>query len=124
MGRPATKTDLVNAAAANWEKLNALIASLTEEELSIPFDFTGDVKKKEAHWKRDKNLRDILIHLYEWHMLLINWIQANKSGESKPFIPEPYNWKTYGDMNVAFWEKHQDTIQPLRLGYEEDKGAY
>ncbi len=109
MGRPATKTDLVHAAAANWEKLNALIASLTEEELSVPFDFTGDVKKKEAHWKRDKNLRDILIHLYEWHMLLINWIQANKSGESKPFIPEPYNWKTYGDMNVAFWEKHQDT---------------
>jgi hypothetical protein len=27
----------------------------------------------------------------------------------KPFLPEPYDWKTYGDMNVKFWEKHQTT---------------
>ena len=26
-----------------------------------------------------------------------------------PFLPAPYNWKTYGQMNVAFWEKHQLT---------------
>ena len=25
------------------------------------------------------------------------------------FLPEPYNWKTYGAMNVGFWEKHQST---------------
>ena len=24
-------------------------------------------------------------------------------------MPEPYNWKTYGDMNVEFWKKHQNT---------------
>lgn len=109
MGRPTTKTDLLNAAAANWEKMNAMISSLTEMELSTPFNFTDDVKKKEAHWRRDKNLKDILIHLYEWHMLLIDWIRANRSGIGKTFIPEPYNWKTYGDMNLAFWEKHRET---------------
>lgn len=78
-------------------------------EKTIPFDFTEDEKKKEAHWKRDKNLRDVLIHLYEWHQLLLNWVDANENGEDKPFIPEPYNWKTYGDMNVEFWKKHQNT---------------
>jgi hypothetical protein len=26
-----------------------------------------------------------------------------------PFLPEPYNWKNYGDMNVALWKKHQST---------------
>jgi hypothetical protein len=30
-------------------------------------------------------------------------------GNHKPFLPEPYDWKTYGDMNVKFWEKHQTT---------------
>lgn len=30
-------------------------------------------------------------------------------GGEKPFLPEPYNWKTYGDMNVEFWKKHQNT---------------
>ncbi len=109
MGRPTTKTDLLNAATAGYEKMNALIASLTEKELATPFDFSKDEKKKEAHWRRDRNLRDILIHLYEWHQLLLNWVQSNQNGDSKPFIPEPYNWKTYGDMNIKFWEKHQDT---------------
>lgn len=109
MGRPATKADLITAATANYEEMNSLIAGLTEKELSTPFDFSHDEKKKEAHWKRDKNLRDILIHLYEWHQLLLHWIESNESGISKPFIPAPYNWKTYGDMNVEFWEKHQNT---------------
>jgi len=70
---------------------------------------TIDEKKKEAHWKRDKNPRDLLIHLYEWHQLLLDWVSSNQRGEDKPFIPEPYNWRTYGEMNVCFWKKHQNT---------------
>ncbi len=109
MGRPTTKTALLTAATANYEKLNALVSGLTEQELRTPFDFSGDEKKKEAHWKRDQNLRDIFIHLYEWHQLLINWVRANQNGDPKPFLPAPYNWRTYGQMNQAFWEKHQAT---------------
>ena len=109
MGRPTTKTDLLMAASSNYDKMNALIASLTEKELSTPFDFAQDEKKKEAHWKRDKNLRDILIHLYEWHQLLLEWVSSNQNGENRTFIPAPYNWKTYGNMNVEFWKKHQKT---------------
>lgn len=109
MGRATTKSDMITAANSNFEKLNMLISGLTEKELSTPFDFTADIKKKEAHWGRDKNLRDVLIHLYEWHQLLLNWVMSNKNGEDKPFIPQPYNWKSYGIMNVEFWKKHQDT---------------
>lgn len=107
MGRPASKSDLLSAAADNYEQLKAIISSLSEKELLILFAF--DEKKKEAHWKRDKNLRDVLIHLYEWHQLLLDWVSSNQKGENKPFIPEPYNWRTYGEMNVCFWEKHQNT---------------
>lgn len=109
MGRPATKSDLISAAGEKYEKLNALIATLTVEELSTPFDFSGDEKKKEAHWERDKNLKDVLIHLYEWHQLVLNWVRVNKEGDPQPFIPRPYNWKTYGKLNMEFWKKHQDT---------------
>ncbi|MBO5458903.1 MAG: ClbS/DfsB family four-helix bundle protein [Lachnospira sp.] len=124
MGRPATKTDLISAANDKYAEMNMLISSLTEKELSTPFDFSGDDKKKEAHWRRDKNLRDILIHLYEWHRLLLNWVGANQKGESRPFIPMPYNWKTYGKMNVEFWRKHQDTTledakELLKKSHEE-----
>lgn len=107
MGRPTTKSDLISAATANYAEMTELISSLTEKELSTPFAF--DEKKKEAHWKRDKNLRDVLVHLYEWHRLLLDWVSANENGENKPFLPRPYNWKTYGKLNERFWEKHQDT---------------
>ncbi len=109
MGRPTTTADLLTAAAENYEKLNALIAGMTEKELSTPFDFSDSASKKEAHWKRDKNLRDILVHLYEWHQLLLNWVEANQNGDHKPFLPRPYNWKTYGKLNEEFWRKHQNT---------------
>lgn len=108
MGRPTTKEDLLSAAASGYEELNGFISTMTEKELSTPFSFDVN-KKKEAHWKRDKNLRDVLIHLYEWHQLLLEWVRANQNGEDKPFLPSPYNWKNYGKLNELFWTKHQST---------------
>ena len=49
-----------------------------------------------------------IIILYEWHKLLLEWIEKNKKGERKPFLMEGYNWKTYGDMNVVFWQRNQE----------------
>lgn len=115
MGRATTKPDLIKAADSQFEKLWKLIDSMTIEKQTEAFHFGDLYADKEAHWSRDKNLRDVFIHLYEWHQLLLNWIRSNLKGESKPFIPLPYNWKTYGQMNVAFWEKHQST------SYEDSK---
>ncbi len=109
MARATTKTELITASQSNFEKLNTLMDLMSEKELQTPFNFSKDDKKKEAHWKRDQNLRDVLIHLYEWHQLLLEWVSSNTKGEEKPFIPQPYNWRTYGEMNIAFWEKHQNT---------------
>lgn len=111
MARAATKSDLMEEAKEQFAKLWELMDSVPEERQNAVFNFNDDFikKQKEAHWGRDKNLRDVLVHLYEWHQLLINWITANQNGEARPFLPAPYNWKTYGQMNVVFWEKHQST---------------
>ena len=111
MSRATTKQDLVEATTTKFGKLCNMIDSMTVEEQSAPFRFSEDFlqKQKEAHWWRDKNLRDVLVHLYEWHQLLLNWVKSNQAEIAKPFIPEPYNWKTYQQMNVGFWDKHQDT---------------
>lgn len=109
MSRPMTKQDLLTASADAYAKLISIISNLSDKELNTPFDFESDLSKKEAHWKRDKNLKDILIHLYEWHQLNLKWVNANLNGENKPFLPEPYNWKSYGKMNVGFWNKHRCT---------------
>ena len=65
MPRPTNKTELLNASKENYGKLLQMIDAMTEKELNTPFDFSGDAGKKEAHWSRDKNVRDVLIHLYE-----------------------------------------------------------
>ena len=109
MARPTSKNELITASARGYGKLMEFAASMTEGELAAPFDFSADKGGKEAHWSRDKNLRDVLAHLHEWHRLLLDWVGANEVGEKRPFLPEPYTWRTYGDMNVALWRKHQDT---------------
>lgn len=109
MPRPKSKSELIEASNTELEKLWGLIDSLPEEGQIANFDFGDISNKKEAHWTRDKNIRDILIHLYEWHQLLLKWANDNQQNIASPFIPEPYNWKTYGDMNVEFWKQHQNT---------------
>lgn len=108
MVRPTNKRDLIKVGNASYGKMTALLNTLPQE--SLRQNFTFDVEKeKQAHWQRDKNLRDVLIHLYEWHKLLLDWIVANQKGEKRQFLKEGYNWKTYGKMNEEFWVKHQHT---------------
>ncbi len=99
MPRPTTKADLIQAANEQFAKLWSLIDEMSGEEKS------ADIVPNE----RDKNVRDVLVHLYEWHCLLLNWIRSNTNRNPAPFLPAPYNWKTYPQMNVIFWEKHQST---------------
>ena len=99
MPRPTTKADLIQAANEQFAKLWTLIGEMSDEEKN------ADIVPNE----RDKNVRDVLIHLYEWHCLLLNWIRSNTNRNPAPFLPVPYNWKTYPQMNVVFWEKHQNT---------------
>ena len=99
MPRPTTKSDLITLANENFTKLFTFVNSMSEEEQHRDFAFED----------RDKNVRDVLIHLYEWHKLLLNFINSNKSGKFTLFLPAPYNWKTYPKMNVEIWRKHQNT---------------
>ena len=99
MARPTTKEQLKQTAEENFSKLFTLINSMPEEEQEKTFSFDD----------RDRNIRDVLVHLYEWHQLLLNWVNSNQMGNKTNFLPDPYNWKTYPQMNIGFWEKHQKT---------------
>jgi hypothetical protein len=110
MPKATTKAGLIQAANDNFDKLFKMIDSMTEAEQTADFTFNTEAltaKDNAGHWKRDKNLRDTLAHLYEWHQLLLNWERANMGGENAPFLLPPYTWKTYMEMNIGFWEKHQ-----------------
>lgn len=99
MPRPTTKEQLIQASTEQYNKLWNLISNMPLEDQIAQFQFDD----------RDKNIKDILAHLYEWHQLLLNWTKSSLNGISESFLPKPYNWKTYPDMNVEFWKKHQTT---------------
>lgn len=122
MPRAKTKSELLTAANEQFDKLWEIIDSMSDELQNALFAEEMAEAGTEMHWNRDKNLRDVLVHLYEWHELLLNWINANNKGEEKPFLPEPYTWKNYGDMNVEFWKKHQNT--PLSKAKEILKDSH
>lgn len=100
MARPIDKKSLLILSHTNYQKLISLIDSIPMSKQQENFSFED----------RDKNIRDVLIHLYEWHQLYLNWVKQNtQSKEIFPLLPEPYNWKTYPLMNIEFWKKHQST---------------
>lgn len=107
MPRPVNKAELIEAASTNYEKLLSLVNQRTDVEKETPYDFSDEANKKEAHWKRDKNLRDVIMHLVEWHNLMLEWVKNRENGSNKPFLLEGYNWKTYGDMNLFFYDRFQ-----------------
>lgn len=109
MAKAKTKNELIYQANYGFSKLCETINAMPTHALQTEFDFSNDAGKKEQHWSRDRNLRDVLIHLYEWHQLLLRWVDSNSSGNKVHFLPGPYSWKTYGEMNIEFCNKHQET---------------
>lgn len=119
MTRPTNKEEIQSAAEESFDKLQKIVSSIPKEMLEIPFSFDLN-KEKGGHWKRDKNIKDVIVHLYEWQQLLITWVVSNTKGESKPFLPIQYNWKTYGKMNYKILEKHQNTELDTALSMLND----
>lgn len=101
MPRPTTKLQLQQTAQANFEKLFALTDCIPPHAQEEPF----------AYNERDESLKDVLVHLCEWQILLLTFIRTNlnKTSDFIPFLPPPYNFRTYPQMNRAIKQKHSNT---------------
>lgn len=109
MPRPQTKNDLLIAANEQYNKLWAIIDGMTPDEQNAAF-VSPSQKRTKRHTGGATRICATCWYLYERHQLLLNWVSANQNGgEVVSFLPAPFNWKNYGEMNVGFWEKHQGT---------------
>lgn len=57
MPRPRTKEDLMIATKENYDKLNVLIAKLSDEELNTPLDFSSDKKKERGSLEKRQKFK-------------------------------------------------------------------
>jgi Uncharacterized conserved protein len=108
MARPTTKSDLTAAANTQFEKLWILISSMSEGKQNAEFAFED----------RDRNLRDVLVHLHEWHNMVEKWHRIGTLEKGTPAIPgEGYTWRTLPGLNMEIWEKYQTV--PLKDAKEK-----
>ncbi|MBM7541979.1 ClbS/DfsB family four-helix bundle protein [Amphibacillus cookii] len=99
MARPKSKVELLEAAEQNYQALLTLINTMTDVQQNGIFPFED----------RDRNIRDVLVHLHEWHNMMKQWYQVGMGGE-KPIMPRKgYSWKTISELNHAIWLDYQDT---------------
>ncbi|MEO9483628.1 MAG: ClbS/DfsB family four-helix bundle protein [Ekhidna sp.] len=97
MPRPKTKEELLILGKANYERLLALVDSLTSEQQSADFP-PGTL---------NRNIRDVLTHIHHWHLMLLDWYKVGMAG-AKPEMPaKGYTWKTMPDLNKKIWEDYQ-----------------
>lgn len=96
MSRPKTKDELIELSRKNFAKLNELVDSYSTEEQHAEF----------PRGTMNRNIRDVLAHLHEWHLMMLNWYEVGMRGE-KPEIPaKGYTWKTVPILNQEIWEKY------------------
>ena len=108
MPNPTTKQELLAAMNDGYAQLNEQIAKMSAVEAAAPFAFVADPKKCGVRWQNDRCLRDLLIHLYEWQLLMSTFVQNIRDGHPKDYLPDEYR-KNYHEMDKMIVEKHQNT---------------
>lgn len=98
MPRPKTKEQLLELSQSNFAKLDKLIQSLPEGGLILEF----------SKGTLNRNAKDVLAHLHQWHLLMIEWYRVGMNG-NKPDMPaKGYTWKTLPALNLKIWNDNKD----------------
>jgi len=100
MPRPKNKKELLDASDKNFNKLWTIIDSIDDEQKQN--DFKNDALL-------NKNIRDVLCHLYHWHLMFLDWYKIGMKG-TKPEMPSPgYKWKDTALLNIEVNKKYTTT---------------
>ena len=99
MSRPKNKIELLDLSKKNFESLLEFIENLSQDEQNKEFPL-GTM---------NRNIRDVLMHLHHWHLMMLEWYTIGMNG-IKPEMPaKGYTWKTTPKLNKWIWEKYQTT---------------
>lgn len=100
MSRAKDKQSLLDSSHDNYQKLFMLIESFGEDEIingCLPFE------------DRDKNIRDIVIHLHHWHLMFLGWYKVGMRGDKPDMPAKGYTWRDTALLNQMIWEQYQST---------------
>lgn len=99
MPRPKNKEELIHLSNANYNQLNQLINNLSPELQRSEF----------PEGTMNRNIRDVLAHLHQWHLMLHDWYTVGMKGDKPDMPAKGYTWKTTPELNRKIWEDYQKT---------------
>lgn len=97
MARPKSKEELEALSQENFDKLLTFVESFSSEQQNSSF----------LEGTMNRNIRDVLAHLYQWHLLMLNWYAVGMKGEKPDMPAKDYTWKTSKELNRKIWEECQ-----------------
>ncbi|MDL5513918.1 ClbS/DfsB family four-helix bundle protein [Arenibacter sp. M-2] len=99
MARPTNKTELLDLGKKNFELLRDFIDGFSEKGQNSEFPI-GTM---------NRNIRDVLMHLHHWHLMMIDWYTIGMKGEKPEMPAKGYTWRTVPELNRWICEKYKDT---------------
>lgn len=97
MAKPKDKGELLLKSRENFEILQKLINQ-----------FTPNFEDKEfPAGTMNRNVRDVLGHLYHWHLMMLDWHKVGMRGEKPQMPAKGYSWKDTPILNREIWQKCQ-----------------
>ena len=100
MPRPKNREELISLSSENFIKLFELINSFTEKQQRAEYIFDNN---------RDKNIRDILVHLHHWHLMMMEWYEVGMAGGNPEKPAKGYTFKDTPKLNAKIWKMYQNT---------------
>jgi hypothetical protein len=97
MARPTSKSELLDLGKANFEQLKDFIEKMDALEQNKDFP-PGTM---------NRNIRDVLMHLHHWHLMMMDWYRKGSTGEKPEMPAKGYTWKTTPDLNKWILRNYQ-----------------
>lgn len=95
---PKTKKELIQQSQKNYQQLNELIDSFSNEEQVSEF----------RKGTMNRNIRDVLAHLHHWHIMFIDWYEVGMKGDKPDMPAKGYSWKDTKELNKKIWEDYRN----------------
>ena len=93
-----SKSEFQEKTETAWNELWKCVAEFKETELNHNF------RDPPRHTSCPK---DILAHLYAWHVLLLDWIKTGAKGQQPDLPAKGFNWRQTRELNQELYEKHR-----------------
>ncbi len=100
MPRPTSKDSLLTAIEAEHQKLETMLKTLTEDQMT------------QAGVCEQWSVKDILAHLYAWQQMMLGWYRAGAQGKDVKTPAADLKWSETPILNQRIYEQYRD--MPLK----------